>query len=139
MNILTLDMGTSSTRIALHYNEIFDEIRGDFGARYSLFEGKNALYARTKELICEILQRNSLSECDVEYIVASGMATSEMGLCEVAHKPISADVYTISKELTKKLLPESKKEFGVTFKIPIVSGRFFKDILSYIENIIYHH
>ena len=106
MKILTLDMGTSSTRLALHYNSVFDEIRGDFGARYSLFNGKEALYLKLNEMITALLKRNNITESNVEYIIASGMATSEMGLYEVSHKPITADIYTVSKDLKEKLIPE---------------------------------
>ena len=102
MNIITLDMGTSSTRLALYYNSVSDEIRGDFGARYSIFEGKNALFAQTKALINELLQKNNIHESDIECIVASGMATSDIGLCEIPHMPIPADIYSLSKKLTYK-------------------------------------
>ena len=99
-------MGTSSTRLALYYNSISDEIRGDFGARYSIFEGKNALFAQTKALINELLQKNNIHESEIECIVASGMATSDIGLCEIPHMPIPADIYSLSKKLTYKELRE---------------------------------
>ena len=130
MNILTLDMGTSSTRLALHYNGLFDEIKGDFGARFSLFEGKEALYSKLSGLIKELLDRNHLSEIDVEYIVASGMATSEMGLCEIPHAPLPADIYSLSKKLTRKELPIiTTIPFLFVSGLKDMSGDELKDIM----------
>lgn len=83
MNYITIDGGTSNTRISLVKNkELVDTVKLSVGARNGINdtdELKNAV----KCGIEEILQRNG--NCEIERILASGMITSEFGLYNLEH------------------------------------------------------
>lgn len=79
---ITIDGGTTNTRISVvRSGKVTDVSRLSVGAR----DGKQALTAAVKEGIADILTRNRMSEQDVTRILASGMITSEFGLCELPH------------------------------------------------------
>ena len=84
--ILLMDMGTSNTRLFLFDGQkVLDTEKGAFGAGSTLSEGRAFLENGVKSLIGTILARNGLCECEISYILASGMASSELGICEVPH------------------------------------------------------
>ena len=84
--ILLMDMGTSNTRLFLFDGQkVLDTEKGAFGAGSTLSEGRAFLEERVKALIGTVLSRKSLAEKDVSCIVASGMASSELGIAEVPH------------------------------------------------------
>ncbi len=102
MYILSMDMGTSSTRVCLWSDRRIDDTRGDFGAKLGLTEGKDILYSRLSSLISELLERNGVSSSEVEAIIASGMATSEMGLCEIPHIALPADISKLAQSVVTR-------------------------------------
>lgn len=84
--ILLMDMGTSNTRLFLFDGQrVLDTEKGSFGAGSTLAEGRTFLETGVRSLIGTILARNNLSETDISHIVASGMASSELGIAEVPH------------------------------------------------------
>lgn len=84
--ILLMDMGTTNTRLFLFDGEkVLDTEKGAFGAGSTLSEGRAYLEERVHGLIETILERNHLSARDIPYIIASGMAGSELGIAEVPH------------------------------------------------------
>ena len=84
--ILLVDMGTTNTRLFLFDGEkVLDTEKGAFGAGSTLSEGRAYLEERVHGLIETILERNYLSARDIPYIIASGMAGSELGIAEVPH------------------------------------------------------
>lgn len=84
--ILLMDMGTSNTRLFLFDGQtVLDTEKGAFGAGSTLSEGRAFLEASVKRLIGTVLSRNNLDEDNILHIVASGMASSELGICEVPH------------------------------------------------------
>ena len=79
---LTVDGGTTNTRIYLvRDGAVAESIRLSVGAR----NGAEALKAALREGIAQILSKNSLTEGDITRILASGMITSEYGLCKLDH------------------------------------------------------
>ncbi|MBR2612374.1 MAG: 2-dehydro-3-deoxygalactonokinase [Clostridia bacterium] len=82
---LTLDGGTTNTRLRLVENgEIVDTIRIPKGARANMEEPKSLDFA-VRDAISEMLARHVITECDILRILASGMVTSEFGLCALPH------------------------------------------------------
>lgn len=82
---LTLDGGTTNTRIRLVSDgEILDTIKVPKGARANM-EEKGSLDLAVREAISTLLSRNGLMPKDIYRILASGMVTSEFGLCALPH------------------------------------------------------
>ena len=105
--ILLMDMGTSNTRLFLYDGErVVDSGKGAFGAGSTLAESREYLTSHVKGLLCDILDRNGLAEADVSAVVASGMASSELGICEVPHLNAPANLSDLAKNVRKVTLPE---------------------------------
>lgn len=103
---LTIDGGTTNTRIGLLRDDVLTDtikISGGAGAARQNAEGqKEAIRGG----ICTILQRNGLRECDVERILASGMITSEYGLCNLPHLIAPAGLTELHNGMVEISLPE---------------------------------
>lgn len=96
---LTVDGGTTNTRVYLvRAGEVVDKRRLSVGVRVGEAVYKTVL----REAIAELLSANSLRETDVARVLASGMITSEYGLCNLAHL-----VLPIGKEHLKRNLFET--------------------------------
>ena len=80
---ITIDGGTTSTRVNLFKNgEILDTVKLNIGARIAI--GNREEYTNAiKGAIDQIMFRNSTD--NIERILASGMITSEFGLCNLPH------------------------------------------------------
>lgn len=102
---ITLDGGTTNTRINLFDGTVIDSIKINMGARLGLTD-KIGLYNGIKEAIRELLVRNNLSEKDIEHIIASGMITSEGGLLKVDHVPAPAGLKELNKGIKVTQIPE---------------------------------
>ena len=84
---LTVDGGTTNTRIYLVCDrQVKDTCKLSVGAR----NGAEALKAALREGISRLLERNGIGQTDVARIIASGMITSEYGLCELPHLTLPA-------------------------------------------------
>lgn len=85
--IITLDTGTTNTRVTLWENqEVIDKVSREVGVRNTAIDGNNSkLKNAVKEAIFEILDNNHLRLNEVNKILASGMITSNVGLVEVPH------------------------------------------------------
>ncbi len=104
--IIYMDMGTSSTRLWLTDGELTLAAKKErFGASLTLSEGHEALVSRLRELISALLAEANADESDVAYILASGMASSELGLAEVPHLPAPAGLDELKSRLFDISLP----------------------------------
>ncbi len=104
---IIMDMGTSNTRLWLIKDGgVLALKKGSFGAGSSKTHGKSFLYDSLKGLLCELTHENSISEKEIECILVSGMAGSELGLLEIPHISLPADIYRLSDSLTVKNIPE---------------------------------
>lgn len=104
--ILYMDMGTSSTRLWLSDgNRDLASQKERFGAGLSLSEGHDVLEARLRAMISELLTKANVKESEVEFILASGMASSELGIAEVAHLPAPAGPKELKAGLCAISLP----------------------------------
>ncbi len=99
---LTVDGGTTNTRITLvREGRICDTQKLSAGAR----DGADALKNQLCKGISEVLRRNSLCEGDVVRILASGMITSEYGLCNLPHIPTPAGKSELKKSIFETAIP----------------------------------
>ena len=84
-NYIAIDGGTTNTRISLVRDyQVLDTIKINVGARKGI-EDKTLLQRSVQEGIEQLLLKNSIKEEDIYKILASGMITSEFGLCNVDH------------------------------------------------------
>lgn len=82
---ITIDGGTTNTRIYLVQDrKVLQTEKINAGARAGM-ENKDFLKCEIKKAIEKILKDNNLCESDIEKILASGMITSEFGLCNLNH------------------------------------------------------
>ena len=104
---LVMDMGTSNTRLFLcNGTAVIDGLKEGFGAKLGKTQGREVLYSNLRLMILELLQKHTLTENEIECLVASGMAGSEMGLCEIPHLPLPADETKLADGVTKKSIPD---------------------------------
>lgn len=84
-NYITIDGGTTNTRIGIVADHtVVDMQRLSVGARNGT-DDRSVLKSAIKAGIDGILKRNGMRELDITCILASGMITSEYGLCELDH------------------------------------------------------
>lgn len=82
---ITVDGGTTNTRVSLIKDKrLIDSVKLNVGARKSI-DGKDELKDGIRKGIKSLLEKNGLSEGDVICVLASGMITSEFGLCRLDH------------------------------------------------------
>lgn len=103
---MIMDMGTSNTRLWLCTQKGNTCVNGSFGAGVTKQKGKAFLYGAVKTLIEELLSQTGTDPSQVEHILVSGMATSELGLWEVPHIAIPADIYTLADNVHTQVIPE---------------------------------
>lgn len=87
---ITIDGGTTSTRVHLVRDEVIcDTIKLDIGARASIDEHEKYIVS-IKNAVDEITLRNKVE--NIEKILASGMITCELGLCNLPHINVPAGI-----------------------------------------------
>ncbi len=98
-NYITIDGGTTNTRVSLVCDGIIREtVKINIGAQKSI-DGNKALKEAISEAIDTVLSGHSLSERNIEKILASGMITSEFGLCKLDHIEAPAGVKELSENM----------------------------------------
>ena len=99
----TVDGGTTNTRISLvSGGTACDVKRLSVGAR----NGAEALKEALRAGISELLASNELGEGDICAIIASGMITSEYGLCNLPHVSLPAGRQELHAAMHRAELPE---------------------------------
>ena len=102
---LTLDGGTTNTRIHLvRDGQVLDTIKISLGARAGIGGGE-ALADAIRQGIADILSRNAVKTSDVEKILASGMITSEFGLCNLPHLTAPVGIRELHDGIFETTLP----------------------------------
>lgn len=108
MYIITIDSGTTNTRVRVWLNQkVIAETSQPVGVRDTAITGsKNKLLQAVKHAFDEALSvANIVDEANL-LILASGMITSNMGLCEIPHLSAPISLPELAKGLVKKQLPE---------------------------------
>lgn len=103
---ITLDGGTTNTRLTLvREGVIKDRISLGVGAQKNI-DGAGLLEAAIKQGIIDLLAKNGLSESDVSAVIASGMITSEFGLCNLPHITAPAGITELHSAIERVEIPE---------------------------------
>lgn len=103
----TLDIGTSNTRLCLYsHGNLVCTKKMAIGAGSTKTFGKDFLFKKLKDLILSILSENYIREESVAYIFASGMAGSELGLCEIPHIPLPVNVCNLEQHIQTHTLSQ---------------------------------
>ncbi|MBQ0101354.1 MAG: 2-dehydro-3-deoxygalactonokinase, partial [Firmicutes bacterium] len=126
-----MDMGTSNMRLWL-----FDGDREIDGGKYPLGaglgkgEGKKLLFEGVRNAVSEILNKNGLTESDVDCIMASGMLGSEAGLCEVDHLVLPGNAFKLADDLYETVIPNiSSIPFVIVRGLKKMNGGKLADIM----------
>ena len=126
-NYITVDGGTTNTRLTLVLNgKCVDTVRYNVGARAGIDDGsllKNAV----KEGIMTLVERNKLNVGDIQRILASGMITSEFGLCKLDHLTVPAGIKELHGAMHEVVLLDISP-------IPFVFMRGVKTDAASLEN-----
>lgn len=124
---ISVDGGTTTTRVTLVRDyKILDTIKINVGARANMEDG-NLLKGALKNAIAEILQKNELAESDITRILASGMITSEFGLCNLPHIFTPAGILEMHKNMHEQIFSEISS-------VPFVFVRGVKTKAECFEN-----
>ncbi|WML56641.1 2-dehydro-3-deoxygalactonokinase [Neobacillus sp. PS2-9] len=108
MYTITIDTGTTNTRITLWKNDIAHyKTSKEVGVRDTAVDGNNSrLKASIKEGIDEVLSANMLRLGDVTKILASGMITSNVGVFEVPHLTAPVGMQEVADGMISQYLPD---------------------------------
>jgi len=105
-NYLTIDGGTTNTRIYLVLDgQVVDSVRfgiGSVGGK----ENTERLKAAIKEGISNLLSGHGKKEFEIERILASGMITSDGGLCSLPHLETPCGLSELAQAIYECELPE---------------------------------
>ena len=102
---ITIDGGTTNTRLYLvEDGKVTDSVSLGTGSKNA--ESKAILTKRVREGIGQILTAHGLAETDICCILASGMITSEFGLCTLAHTVLPAGIAELREAAAEVTLPE---------------------------------
>lgn len=105
-NYITIDTGTTNTRISVVCDgKSIDSFKCKVGVR-DVKNNPNILKKTIKSGITEILSRNNLTENDIECIIACGMITSELGLCNLPHLNVPCGIEELTNGLHNTEIPE---------------------------------
>jgi len=101
---ITIDGGTTSTRVNLFLNnEIVDTVKLCIGARDSV-ENRKKYVSGIKCAIDAVILRNRIPP--IERILASGMITSEFGLCNLPHITAPAGISELHESMYETTMAE---------------------------------
>lgn len=108
MNILTIDTGTTNTRVTLWRDgEVLANAARQVGVRDTAITGSTAkLKEGVRETIAETLETANVQRDDVGLVLASGMITSNVGLCEIPHVPAPAGIDDLAKAMRESLIAD---------------------------------
>jgi len=103
---ITIDGGTTNTRLTLvRGGRITDRIAFTGGAGAG-DDGRERLKESIRNAIGTLLERNALHEGDIRRILASGMITSEYGLCCLDHIEAPAGLEELHRSMYETRLDE---------------------------------
>ncbi|MBQ8408306.1 MAG: 2-dehydro-3-deoxygalactonokinase [Clostridia bacterium] len=103
---ITIDGGTTNTRVCLVVDGVcLRRIRLSIGAR-ACIDHRAMLENELKLAIQDILEEFELCESDIIRILASGMITSEFGLCELPHVSAPAGIRELHDTMAEVTFPE---------------------------------
>jgi 2-dehydro-3-deoxygalactonokinase len=106
MNYITIDGGTTTTRISLVCDkQIKQTVKLSVGARKSM-DGGADYKGEIKSAIEKVLSDNNIKNEDIKRILASGMITSEFGLCNLPHISVPAGIQELHENMHETVISE---------------------------------
>lgn len=125
-NYITIDGGTTNTRISLVLNyEIAVNISLGIGVKANI-NGKELYKQKIKDGIIEVLKSGKVEEEDIKIILCSGMITSKLGLYELEHLKAPCGIKELSDNIFITEIPEiSKVPFGFVRGVKSDCGDYF--------------
>lgn len=103
---ITIDGGTTTTRVSLVADrEIKNTIKLSVGARKSM-DGGADYKGEIGNAVNKLLAESGLEAKDVSRILASGMITSEFGLCNLPHIVAPAGICELHENMHETVIPE---------------------------------
>lgn len=108
MSIVTIDSGTTNTRVRIWQNNlVIAEACEAVGVRDTAVTGSvDTLTKAVKNALNKVLNQTGMSLNESVTIIASGMITSNVGLCEIPHLKTPVSLADLAKGMVKKVLPE---------------------------------
>ncbi|MEH7247681.1 2-dehydro-3-deoxygalactonokinase [Neobacillus niacini] len=101
VKVILIDSGTTNSRLRLYDQtscKVLDTEKIRIGVRDTAISGSNTnLKAQLKQGLERLLTKNQLIPTDIEYMAASGMITSNLGIYEVPHIPSPAGMSDFAK------------------------------------------
>lgn len=126
-NYITIDTGTTNTRISLvNDGKIVDTLKYKVGVG-NVKNNPNILKNTIKNGVMSISDKNSLSEEEIECIIACGMITSELGLCNLPHLNVPCGIKELTKGLHNATIPEISNIPFVFVRGVKTKGKSFED------------
>lgn len=105
-NYITIDGGTTNTRVTLVSGpKILETVKISRGARLSM-DGGDALRTEIRAAILSLLEKYGMTESDLHRILASGMITSEYGLCPLPHLVAPAGIRELHEAMHETVIPD---------------------------------
>ena len=108
MHVVTIDTGTTNTRVfAWKDRNVIAQSGRPVGVRdTAITKSTEKLAAGVKEAIDEVLQKAQISSTKDVLFLASGMITSNVGLCEIPHLVAPVGIHDFANGLQKHLLQD---------------------------------
>ncbi len=106
---ITIDGGTTKTRVCLWKNqkELITVKTKSIGAKSCAVAGNTDIWKKAiREIMEEIFTEYKLPESEIEAVIASGMLTSNLGICEIPHLEAPVNMETYYENFVEKLVPE---------------------------------
>ena len=97
--ILTIDTGTTNTRVSLWQGAtVIAHSATEVGVRNTAMSGNKAeLEAGVRSTILQTLEKANVAEADIDLILGSGMISSNVGLFELPHIPAPAGLNQLAR------------------------------------------
>lgn len=103
---ITIDGGTTNTRVNLvEGDRLIAAKKINRGAKAGI-DDRDGLKIELKTAISSLLSENNLTESDLTKILASGMITSEFGLCELPHLIAPVGIKELHNGMQEVAFPE---------------------------------
>jgi 2-dehydro-3-deoxygalactonokinase len=107
-NIVTIDTGTTNTRVVLWRDgEKIAKVSRPVGVKITSITGsKEKLQQAIKSAIDELLSNENIDDYSAVKFIASGMITSNLGLVEIPHQEAPVSMADLSDNMQSVVVPE---------------------------------
>lgn len=108
MNLVTIDTGTTNTRVMLWQDgkKVAKVVRSAGVKSTSITGSKDTLHQTIKSAIDEILSEAKVTLNDDIKFIASGMITSNLGLAEIPHQSAPVSMIDLATHMQQIVIPE---------------------------------